>query len=213
MPNWCNNFIEIQGDKKTITKLSRIIKGSNNSDDNNRGVFAALIGTKPFVTAEDYDKGAWYDANNSWFGTKWDISYDECNYTFNDESISFSCETAWAPPIPFLATLCKMYGVSGVITYDEGGSDFAGRTTIDNEGDIVEEEDYTYNEGLYVLDNESFWFNLDSNIEYYADEETPVDEFVSQYDYVSDEDKVEIKKLYEEYLVDNDITIEKEENA
>jgi hypothetical protein len=136
MPNWCNNFIEIQGYKKTITKLSRIIKGSNNSDDNYRGVFAALIGTKPFVTAEDYDKGAWYDANNSWFGTKWDISYDECNYTFNDESISFSCETAWAPPIPFLATLCKMYGVSGVITYDEGGSDFAGRTTIDNEGNI-----------------------------------------------------------------------------
>jgi len=210
MPNWCNNFIEIQGDKKTITKLSRIIKGSNNSDDNSRGVFAALIGTKPFVTAEDYDKGAWYDANNSWFGTKWDISYDEHSFTFEDESISIQCETAWSPPIPFLATLCEMYGVSGVITYEEGGCDFAGRTTIDNEGNIVEEEDYTYNEGLYVLDNESFWMNLDSNIEYYADENTPVDEFVSQYDYVSDEDKVEIKKLYEEYLVDNDITIETE---
>lgn len=210
MPNWCNNFIEIQGDKKTITKLSRIIKDSNNSDDNSRGVFAALIGTKPFVTAEDYDKGAWYDANSSWFGTKWDISYDEYNFTFNDESISIQCETAWSPPIPFLATLCNMYGVSGVITYDEGGCDFAGRTTIDNEGNIVEEEDYTYNEGLYVLDNESFWSNLESNIEYYADDNTPVEEFVSQYDFVSDEDKEEIKKLYEEYLVDNDITIETE---
>jgi hypothetical protein len=210
MPNWCNNFIEIQGDKKTITKLSRIIKDSNNSDDNSRGVFAALIGTKPFVTAEDYDKGAWYDANSSWFGTKWDISYDEYNFTFNDESISIQCETAWSPPIPFLATLCNMYGVSGVITYDEGGCDFAGRTTIDNEGNIVEEEDYTYNEGLYVLDNESFWSNLESNIEYYAGDNTPVEEFVSQYDFVSDEDKEEIKKLYEEYLVDNDITIETE---
>jgi hypothetical protein len=103
-----------------------------------------------------------------------------------------------------------MYGVSGVITYDEGGCDFAGRTTIDNEGNIVEEEDYTYNEGLYVLDNESFWSNLESNIEYYADDNTPVEEFVSQYDFVSDEDKEEIKKLYEEYLVDNDITIETE---
>jgi hypothetical protein len=210
MPNWCNNFIEIQGDKKTITKLSRIIKDSNNPDDNSRGVFAALIGTKPFVTAEDYDKGAWYDANSSWFGTKWDISYDEYNFTFNDESISIQCETAWSPPIPFLATLCNMYGVSGVITYDEGGCDFAGRTTIDNEGNIVEEEDYTYNEGLYVLDNESFWSNLESNIEYYAGDNTPVEEFVSQYDFVSDEDKEEIKKLYEEYLVDNDITIETE---
>ena len=210
MPNWCNNFIEIQGDKKTITKLSRIIKDSNNPDDNNRGVFAALIGTKPFVTAEDYDKGAWYEANSSWFGTKWDISYDEHSFTFEDESISIQCETAWSPPIPFLATLCKMYGVSGVITYDEGGSDFAGRTTIDNEGNIVEEEDYTYDEGMYVLDNECFWMNLESNIEYYADEETPVDEFISNYDYVSDEDKVEIKKLYEEYLVEKNKEKEKE---
>jgi hypothetical protein len=210
MPNWCNNFIEIQGDKKTITKLSRIIKDSNNPDDNNRGVFAALIGTKPFVTAEDYDKGAWYEANSSWFGTKWDISYDEHSFTFEDESISIQCETAWSPPIPFLATLCKMYGVSGVITYDEGGSDFAGRTTIDNEGNIVEEEDYTYDEGMYVLDNECFWMNLESNIEYYADEETPVDEFISNYDYVSDEDKVEIMKLYEEYLVEKNKEKEKE---
>lgn len=210
MPNWCNNFIEIQGDKKTIKKLSRIIKDSNNPDDASRGVFAALIGTKPFVTAEDYDKGAWYEANNSWFGTKWDISYDEHSFTFEDESISIQCETAWSPPIPFLATLCEMYGVSGVITYDEGGCDFAGRTTIDNEGNIVEEEDYTYNEGLYVLDNESFWMNLESNIEYYADEETPVDEFISNYDYVSDEDKEEIKKLYEEYLVEKNKEKEKE---
>jgi hypothetical protein len=54
---------------------------------------------------------------------------------------------------------------------------------------------------------------LESNIEYHADENTSPDDFVSNYDYVTDEDKVEIKKQYEEYLVDNDITIEKEENA
>ena len=213
MPNWCNNFIEIQGDKKTIQKLTRIIESSKNPDDNNRGVFSALIGTKPSVTAEDYDKGAWFDANKSWFGTKWDIPYDECNYTFDDESISFSCETAWSPPIEFLVTLGKMYGVSSVITYEEGGSDFAGRTTLDNEGNIIEEEDYQFNEGMYILDNEVFWMNLENDFDYHADENTSPDDFVSNYDYVTDEDKVEIKKLYEEYLVDNDITIEKEENA
>lgn len=213
MPNWCNNFIEIQGDKKTIQKLTRIIESSKIPSDDNRGIFSALIGTKPFVTAEDYDKGGWYDANNSWFGTKWDISYDECNYTFEDKSISFSCETAWSPPVQFLATLCKMYKVSAEIRYEEGGMDFAGRTSLDDEGNIVEEEDYTYNEGVYVLDNEVFWMNLENDFDYHADENTSPDDFVSNYDYVTDEDKVEIKKLYEEYLVDNDITIEKEENA
>lgn len=213
MPNWCNNFIEIQGDKKTIQKLTRIIKSSDIPGDDSRGVFSALIGTEPSVTAEDYDKGAWYNANTSWFGTKWDISYDEHSFTFEDESISIQCETAWSPPIQFLATLGKMYGVSSVITYEEGGCDFAGRTTINEEGDIVEEEDYRYNEGMYILDNEVFWMNLENDFDYYADENTSPDDLVSNYEYVTDEDKLEIKKLYEEYLVENNITIEKEENA
>lgn len=213
MPNWCNNFIEIQGDKKTIQKLIRIIKSSDISGDDSRGVFSALIGTEPSVTAEDYDKGGWYNANTSWFGTKWDISFDEGNYTFEDESISFSCETAWSPPVQFLATLCGMYGVTAEIRYEEGGCDFAGRTTLDNEGNIIEEEDYRYNEGIYILDNEVFWMNLDNDFDYHADENTSPDDFVSNYEYVTDEDKVEIKKLYIEYLEERNITIEKEENA
>lgn len=213
MPNWCSNFIEIEGDKKTIQKLTRIIQSSNNPDDNSSGVFTSLIGKEPTITKEDYDKGEWFKSNTSWFGTKWDISYDECNFTFGDDTISFGCETAWSPPVQFLATLCKMYKVSAEITYEEGGSDFAGRTSLDDEGNIVEEEDYGYNEGMYVLNSEYFWENLDYHFENAADEGTSPDDLITDYGYVTDEHKMEIKKLYEEYLVENDITIEKEENA
>ena len=106
-----------------------------------------------------------------------------------------------------------MYGVTAEIRYEEGGCDFAGRTTLDNEGNIIEEEDYRYNEGIYILDNEVFWMNLDNDFDYHADENTSPDDLVSNYEYVTDEDKVEIKKLYIEYLEERNITIEKEENA
>jgi signal peptidase I len=106
-----------------------------------------------------------------------------------------------------------MYGVSAVITYEEAGSDFAGRTSFDEGGDIVEEEDYRYEEGIYVLQNDYFWENLDSNFEYYADSEMTAEEVRDHYGFVSDEDKTEIVKMYEEYLKENEITFESSNNG
>jgi signal peptidase I len=106
-----------------------------------------------------------------------------------------------------------MYGVSAVITYEEAGSDFAGRTSLDEGGDIVEEEDYRYEEGIYVLQNDYFWENLDSNFEYYADSEMTAEEVRDHYGFVSDEDKAEIIKMYEEYLKENEITFESSNNG
>ncbi len=212
MPNWCTNWIEIEGDKKTISKLTRIIKDAS-KPENKTGLFETLIGIKPNVAREDYDNGHWYNANTEWFGTKWDVDVCESNFNLSDESISFSCETAWSPPCAFLATFCAMYGVSAVITYEEAGSDFAGRTSFDEGGDIVEEEDYRYEEGIYVLQNDYFWENLDSNFEYYADSEMTAEEVRDHYGFVSDEDKAEIIKMYEEYLKENEITFESSNNG
>jgi len=56
MPNWCTNWIEIEGDKKTISKLTRIIKDAS-KPENKTGLFETLIGIKPNVAREDYDNG------------------------------------------------------------------------------------------------------------------------------------------------------------
>jgi hypothetical protein len=88
--------------------------------------------------------------------------------------------------------------VDVTIQYEEPGCDFCGKTDIKKDGTYVE-EDYSYLKGKYFLDNESFWYEVDSNLEYYLDDENPsLEKFIEEYDFVSDEDKEELKRMYNE---------------
>jgi len=192
MPNWCSNWIEITGSKESIQKIKETMETIEKSDEPN--LFMTLVGVPDGV---DY-KNDWYDTNINNWGTKWDVTLNECNVDFTDESITMSPETAWAPPISFCKSLAVKYGVEVIITYEESGCDFCGRTTIDSEGNLSE-EDYSYIQGKYVFDNESFWSELEAYIDSYLDYETPTyEDFIEDYDFVSDEDKEEIKLMYEE---------------
>jgi hypothetical protein len=196
MPNWCTNWIEISGDKESIQKIKEKMESIENSQDGN--LFMTLVGIPDEVT--DYDTN-WYDTNvNSW-GTKWDVSLDESNVEINEDHITMSPITAWSPPIKFCVSLATKYGVDIVIIYEEPGCDFCGKTIIKKDGTYVE-EDYSFLEGKYILDNETFWYEVDSNLEYFVDEENPsFEDFIKSYDFVSDEDKEEIKRMYDESLV------------
>ena len=166
-------------------------------------VFKSLIGISPNVTGEEYEQGAWYESNTSYFGTKWDVSYDECQFEFGEEEIRLMPPTAWSPPVQFAVNLCVMYGVSVEMTYDESGCDFYGKSFIDNEGNLTE-EDYRYNEGAYHFDNGYFWESVIQNdMEYAMEEEKGVDEFVNEYPYLTDKEKEELRKLYTDFLTEN----------
>jgi hypothetical protein len=192
MPNWCSNWIEITGSKESIQKIKETMETIEKSDEPN--LFMTLVGVPDGV---DYEND-WYDTNINNWGTKWDVTLNECNIDFTDESITMGPETAWAPPINFCKSLAKKYGVEVIITYEESGCDFCGRTTIDSEGNSSE-EDYLYIEGKYVFDNESFWCELESYIDSYLDYETPTyEDFIEDYDFVSDKDKERIKTMYDE---------------
>jgi hypothetical protein len=112
-----------------------------------------------------------------------------------------SPETAWSPPIGFGVRLHEKYGVNVELQYEEPGCDFCGRTTIENQS--VVEEDFNFLEGKYILDNESFWYEVESDIEYAMDSDTSVDEFLSRFDFVSEEDLEEIRGMYENSLAEN----------
>lgn len=206
MPNWCNNTITITGDKKTISGIRRLIESIKKSEGKESGVFATLVGREPNISENQYHGGAWYDSNVNYWGTKWDVSYDECYFDFSDEHISLQPNTAWSPPIGFCQMMVKEYKKIKIhILYDECGNDFCGQADIYlDEEDIVccEEEDYCYAEGLYHLDKEMFWNEVDSMIDSYLDEEEGnVEEFVNDhYSYVSEEDRKEIMEMYEEQL-------------
>jgi hypothetical protein len=203
MPNWCSNTITITGDKKIISGITRLIE-SIKKEKEEPGVFHTLIGREPGMTQEKYNNGNWYDSNINYWGCKWDVSYDDCSFTFDEESITLHPNTAWSPPIEFCKTMVSIYkSIKIHIFYSEGGCDFCGQCDIylDEDGIVCcEEEDYGYSEGLYHLDNETFWYEVESMIELYINEEDGnAEQFVEDnYSYVDEEDKKEIIEMYNE---------------
>jgi hypothetical protein len=101
-----------------------------------------------------------------------------------------------------------MYKLNAHIFYSEGGVGFAGEThLIWVDGVLsVEDNEYEYNKGLYLLSKEEFWCNVESNIEYAIEEEIEIDEFLQEYrTYASEKDIQDLitmfnqtKKEYEE---------------
>ena len=206
MPNWCNNNITISGDEGTIRTLTAVLKSLKTSDEEQSSdVFKSLIGLPQHMSDGDY-KEKWYDTNIGWFGTKWDISYDEHAFTFTKNEISFFCETAWSPPIPFLQNLCEMYKVNANLFYSEGGVGFSGETTFtwkDGELDVYDDE-CGYLEGIYKYSREEFWSEVESRVDSILDEELSLEDFISEFDFVSEEDTLELTRLYNETIKEND---------
>ena len=194
MPNWCNNNIRIYGDEGTIHTLTAVLKGLKGNDK----VFESLIGLPTHQTASQYEE-TWYDTNINWFGTKWDIPYEQHNFNHTEDEITFCCDTAWSPPIPFMENLCRAYKVNGYIFYSEGGSNFAGETTFkwDDDGELdICEQDYGYLDGMYFLSKEEFWNEVSYMVDCISDEDQSLEDFLYQFSFVSDEDKKELTTLY-----------------
>jgi hypothetical protein len=194
MPNWCNNDIRIYGNEGTIRALKNVIKLSQGK------LFQTLIGLPDNMSESDYEE-KWYDTNLNWFGTKWDIDIDTHCFDFCEDEISFFCETAWSPPIQFLENFCRMYKLNAYVFYSEGGVGFSGETKLIWEDDVlsVEDNEYEYNKGLYLLSKEEFWANMESNIEYAVEEEMEIDEFLEEYRaYVSEKDIQDLITMFNE---------------
>jgi len=207
MPNWCNNYIKISGDEGTIRTLTSVLKSLKSYDDDgpSNNVFQSLIGIPKHMSEGDY-KEKWYDTNIEWFGTKWDISYDEHSFTFEKDEITLSCETAWSPPIPFLENLCKMYKTNAYLFYSEGGVGFAGETTfnwVDGELEVYDDE-CGFLEGLYKYSKEEFWGEVEYRTDCILDEDQSLEDFLGEFDFVSEEDKLELTRLYNETIKEND---------
>ncbi len=214
MPNWCSNYIKISGDSKTISIITEACKRCEGTEER---IFQNLIDIPSHMTKEQYDKD-WYDTNVSWFGTKWDVSYDSCNFEFSENEIQMCPDTAWSPPIPFLENLVKQYkGIEAYIFYSEPGIGFSGETKIyrgEDDHVFVDDEEYPYLEGIYKIDKEMFWSEVDSyidNFEFENDKEEDeegnklpysdklMENYINDYfDFVEDKDKEEIIKQLKE---------------
>jgi hypothetical protein len=117
MPNWCENRLKAEGERKNLEAfLSECF--SMNEHERKTLDFEKIVPLGD--TGDD-----WYNKQCDNWGTKWNVT--DCNIDNEDTSISIWFETAWSPPIPLLEALTKKYtALSFTLEYSEGGMGFKG---------------------------------------------------------------------------------------
>lgn len=170
MPNWCYNSVTITGDTDKVTSLGNRLKIISKDDEMKTGMFKSLIGISENVSVQEYNDGGWYNANIDNWGTKWDVDVDEHMCTIQSDCIVLNFESAWSPPVAAFKKIAQRYGVLVEMYYEEAGSDFCGKTFIDEEGDSSE-DDYEYQEGIYRFEGFNEWYEreFESQKEYLID--------------------------------------------
>lgn len=132
MPNWCSDFLTIEG-----PGAEQFIKDSSIDD---KFCFRALV---PHPTDVKESIMSYSDL----WGTKWDVDGDAYVDTSDPEHATVSMSTAWSPPIEWMKAVAKMYpNLKFTLEYEEGGMCFAGRMIVQGEEVIEDKYVETYEE-------------------------------------------------------------------
>jgi hypothetical protein len=137
MPNWCACNATVSGPKPVIDELKSVLNSENPE---------LLNWMVPNPSGE------WsYDWCVREWGTKWDIGETFVSDDTEEDSVSFSFDSAWAPPLEAFRTWAERDGrVTYRISYFEPGMCFVGWESYDGE---FRDEDYV--EG--GQDEERYW--------------------------------------------------------
>lgn len=138
MPNWCINKLDVVGAEEALEKFK---VDSSNSDG--EFCFSALVAPPEEALDSDSPIGGWRAWADTNWGTKWDISADECAFTLHYEdsepTMVWEFSTAWAPPTAWLAQVAPQYPeLTFKLWFDEPGMSFSGCDVYQN-GTITEE--------------------------------------------------------------------------
>lgn len=142
MPNWCNNFVQINHtDPAKISLLAEAIKAGKFCDHvipvhEDLQITAGRLGdaveqaeleAKEQANLAKYGAKNWYDFCVNHWGTKWDVDpYGPVEVEADGTHVSFGFDSAWAPPTGVYAELVEQ-GFSVDAMYYEPGMGFCGR--------------------------------------------------------------------------------------
>ena len=115
MPNWCSNTAVIQGPRPVIDEIRTVLASEEQG---------LLVWMRPMP--ED-QRDNWYDWCCRNWGTKWDIAHPFVSDDTEEDSITFSFDTAWGPPIEAFRSWSERDGrVTYRLSYIETGMQFVG---------------------------------------------------------------------------------------
>ena len=174
MPNWCDNTVMIKGTKEEIVKLKEKLYDYSNKNVFNfeaikkcpqelRSESAPQRNTqRAAILMKKYGAADWYDWSNINWGTKWNASDANISAEYGDDNsyvISYSFQTAWAPPLPLYEILAKEHPNTNIyVCFDESGCEFSGWRYYES-GALAKEEDYGsyYSMKLHMEPNADIW--------------------------------------------------------
>jgi hypothetical protein len=202
MPNWCNNYITINGEKENMKPIYEFFKENQNNTDIDCLVMSSLVPHDDEYNAIKESGEYLLNPQVNFYGTKWDFNVMEANITsINEDCITLAPSTAWSPPSEFCRRLSGKYGICVDIYYDEPGVGFVGEEEY-CDGKLFAQTHYdNYLEGIYKLQPDTFWESAYENIEYYKKEEEFTFETIKETlcSFITDEsDLKELESIYNE---------------
>lgn len=139
MPNWCQNTAVINAPKPVIDEIRAVLA---------KDPPGLLDWMRPLPKDQEAN---WYDwCVNNW-GTKWDINCAFVGDDTEEDSITFSFDTAWSPPVDAFRHWAERDGrVTYRLSYVETGIGFVGWDAYDGE---YFDEDYVEQ----MQDSDRYW--------------------------------------------------------
>ncbi len=123
MPNWCNNFLRIavtdRVERNTILNFCRAMH-----EPSGRILPFSL---EKIVPMPESEKDNWYEWRIRNWGTKWELTPDECHHWTTTKSIWYCFYSAWSPPLEAVAALSKRFPTNYMrIEFEEKGMAMTG---------------------------------------------------------------------------------------
>lgn len=142
MPNWCINYLTVNGDADSLRQFSANFRGQplkwEGAGNTPAGGVCCLHALVP-VPEDVIEDGA--DAIREWclenWGTQWDIgTYDETLLDAGDTHFTLEFETAWSPPTAWVESVAQRFpALTLTLSYYEDQLGYAGQLRIHNAGD------------------------------------------------------------------------------
>ena len=131
MPNWCVNELTVSGEQEGVARFV-----ANAQCDDEPLSFEKIVPIPDAIDKMPYDPYEYWARVILW-GTKWDVSEVQVIESF-DGLITYSFDTAWSPPLPFVVRTSRVYkNVCFDIRWDEPGVGLFGRVVV-KDGKVME---------------------------------------------------------------------------
>lgn len=190
MANNCNNYVHFSGDPKMLSELADnlrkydLVNYFTEFGDMVLGIDS--VGQTLESIKKRYPRDPIY-----MYGTKW--WNFEVEYNSGDSDLSVQGDSAWSPPTPLISLICKSYRLEGSIEYEEGGMDFAGIISFDENGDETKNEQMSATEYTY-RDDIDYWLH-DRSMMLDGEDDITFEGLKEDYPYAEDEYIEELIKM------------------